>query len=201
MNRHLPVLLITLLIVQCHSGIKVTDYWGSIQKKAVASKSMVVSGHPLASRVGIQILKDGGNAVDAAIAVQLALAVVYPRAGNIGGGGFLIYRSASGEINSLDYREKAPAAAFRDMYLDTLGNPTRQSIEGHLASGIPGTVDGLFTAHKKYGRLPFDKLISPAIKLAFEGFQITKDEAERLNAGKTIFIKYNTANALSLIHI
>ncbi|MEO5582507.1 MAG: gamma-glutamyltransferase [Saprospiraceae bacterium] len=195
MIRKLPFLIITLLILQCHSSLQVTDYWGSIQKKAVATKSMVVSGHPLASRVGIQILKDGGNAVDAAIAIQLALAVVYPRAGNIGGGGFLIYRSAIGEINSLDYREKAPAAAYRDMYLDTLGIPTRQSIEGHLASGIPGTIDGLFTAHKKYGRLPFDLLIAPAIKLALEGFQITKDEAERLNSGRTIFIKYNTINA------
>lgn len=96
---------------------------------------MVVSGHPIASKAGIDIMKKGGNAVDASIAVQLALAVVYPRAGNIAGGGFMVYRSTAGIIDALDYREKAPAKASRDMYLDENGNPTKLSLEGHLASG------------------------------------------------------------------
>lgn len=195
MLRFIFLLLTFLLLNQCKPTLRVTDYWGSIKKKAISGKAMVVSGHPLASQVGLQIMKDGGNAVDAAIAVQLALAVVYPRAGNIGGGGFMIYRSGSGAINSLDYREQAPAAANRNMYLDQNGNPTRQSVEGHLASGVPGTVDGLFTAHAKYGHLPFTKLIEPAIKLAEEGFEITQDEAGRLNTNKPLFTKFNAANA------
>jgi gamma-glutamyltranspeptidase/glutathione hydrolase len=191
-----PILLSFIFFLGCKSSYPVTGYESSIQKKAIADNGMVVSGHPLASRVGIEILKQGGNAVDASIATQLALAVVYPRAGNIGGGGFMVYRSAAGEINTLDYREKAPAAAFKDMYLDAIGNPTRQSLEGHLASGVPGTIDGHFTAHKKYGKIAFNKLIEPAIKLADKGFAITRDEANRLNSTRSIFEKYNGQNAL-----
>ena len=191
-----PILLSFIFFLGCKSSYPVTGYESSIQKKAIADNGMVVSGHPLASRVGIEILKQGGNAVDASIATQLALAVVYPRAGNIGGGGFMVYRSAAGEINTLDYREKAPAAAFKDMYLDANGNPTRQSLEGHLASGVPGTIDGHFTAHKKYGKIAFNKLIEPAIKLADKGFAITRDEANRLNSTRSIFEKYNGQNAL-----
>lgn len=189
------LVIVLILIIGCKSSYPVTGYESSIQKKCIADKGMVVSGHPLASKVGIEIMKQGGNAVDASIATQLALAVVYPRAGNIAGGGFMVYRSASGEINTLDYREKAPAAASKDMYLDSMGNPTRQSLEGHLASGVPGTIDGHFTAHKKYGHLAFDKLIDPAIKLAEKGFAITRDEANRLNAAKPILEKYNGKNA------
>lgn len=191
-----PILLSFIFFLGCKSSYPVTGYESSIQKKAIADNGMVVSGHPLASRVGIEILKQGGNAVDASIATQLALAVVYPRAGNIGGGGFMVYRSAAGEINTLDYREKAPTAAFKAMYLDANGNPTRQSLEGHLASGVPGTIDGHFTAHKKYGKIAFNKLIEPAIKLADKGFAITRDEANRLNSTRSIFEKYNGQNAL-----
>ena len=191
-----PILLSFIFFLGCKSSYPVTGYESSIQKKAIADNGMVVSGHPLASKVGIEILKQGGNAVDASIATQLALAVVYPRAGNIGGGGFMVYRSAAGEINTLDYREKAPAAAFKDIYLDANGNPTRQSLEGHLASGVPGTIDGHFTAHKKYGKIAFNKLIEPAIKLADKGFAITRDEANRLNSTRSIFEKYNGQNAL-----
>lgn len=191
-----PIILALIFFLGCKSSYPVTGYESSIQKKAIADKGMVVSGHPLASKVGIEVMKQGGNAVDASIATQLALAVVYPRAGNIGGGGFMVYRSAAGEINTLDYREKAPAAASKDMYLDANGNPTRQSLEGHLASGVPGTIDGHFTAHKKYGRIAFSKLIDPAIKLAEKGFAITRDEANRLNSTKSIFEKYNGKNAL-----
>ncbi|MEP7269677.1 MAG: gamma-glutamyltransferase [Saprospiraceae bacterium] len=187
-------LLLIFIIGSCKSAFYVNEYWKFTHKQAFSGKAMVVSGHPLASKAGIEIMKQGGNAVDASIAVQLMLAVVYPRAGNIGGGGFMVYRSAKGEIATLDYREKAPAAASKDMYLDTQGNPTRQSIEGHLASGVPGTIDGLISAHKKYGRLPFEKLIAPAILLADRGFALTRAEADRLNSVKSLLEKYNGAN-------
>ena len=115
----------------------------------IAEKGMVVSAHPLASQVGISILKKGGNAIDAAVAVHFALAVVYPGAGNIGGGGFLIYRTDEGEYYTLDYREKAPARADRDMYLDGAGEADNQKSRlGHLAAGVPGSVDGMATVHE-----------------------------------------------------
>ena len=193
--RKLFIVFLTLLLIQCSTPTRVTDYWSTIQKKSSSSKAMVVSGHPIASKAGIDIMKKGGNAVDASIAVQLALAVVYPRAGNIAGGGFMVYRSTAGIIDALDYREKAPAKASRDMYLDENGNPTKLSLEGHLASGVPGTVDGLIEANKKYGKLPFEKLIEPAIILAEKGFLITQNEADRLNAGKAVFSKYNDHSA------
>src|SRR5687768_14107608 len=112
---------------------------------------MVVTEEPLATDVGVKVLKSGGNAIDAAVAVALALAVTYPVAGNIGGGGFLLARFADGRATFIDFREKAPAAASRDMYLDTQGKPTNDSIEGWRASGVPGTVRGLALAHRKYG--------------------------------------------------
>jgi gamma-glutamyltranspeptidase/glutathione hydrolase len=128
---------------------------------------MVVSANSFASEVGIAILKKGGNAIDAAVAVQFALAVVYPNAGNIGGGGFMVYRSATGESNTLDYREKAPSIASKDMYLDSLGNPiTKLSLNGHLAAGVPGSVAGMWEAHQKYGKIAWETLLQPAIELA-----------------------------------
>ena len=119
------------------------------QKKIIAENGAVVSAHPLASKVGVEILKMGGNAVDAAIATQLALAVVYPNAGNLGGGGFFVASLSNGELVSIDYREKAPGNAHRDMYVDADGKArTDKSQDGHLASGVPGTVSGLFTSHQ-----------------------------------------------------
>jgi len=142
--------------------------------------------------VGLEILKQGGNAFDAAIATQLALAVVYPGAGNIGGGGFLVAHTQKGKTISIDYREKAPAASSRNMYLDQNGNPQMElSQNGHLASGVPGTIAGLFSSHK-YGKLPFAKLIQPAIDLAENGFVITPAEARSLNGSKSAFVKSNT---------
>jgi len=143
---------------------------------------MVVTAHPEASKVGIAILKKGGNAVDAAVAIQFALAVVYPNAGNIGGGGFMVYRSAKGEVNTLDFREKASASASRDMYLDAAGNPiVDKSLFGHLAAGVPGSVDGMVQAHQKYGKLSWKEVLQPAIDLAEKGFQITKRQSSELN--------------------
>ncbi|TKC60014.1 gamma-glutamyltransferase [Pedobacter hiemivivus] len=153
---------------------------------------MVVSANELASRVGLNILKKGGNAIDAAVAVQFALAVVYPNAGNIGGGGFMVYRGASGEMNSLDFRETAPAIASRDMYLDSVGNPiVDKSLEGHLASGIPGSVAGMVAAHEKYGKLKWADLIEPAIALARNGFKVSEQQAGEFNRRKERFVKNN----------
>ena len=167
-------------------------------KKVINCKNgAVVSAHPLASKVGINILKNGGNAVDAAIATQLALAVVYPGAGNIGGGGFMVAHlvntnpAKGGKNITIDYREIAPLAASRDMYLDAAGNPQMNlSQDGHLASGVPGTVAGLF-ASMKYARLPFSKLVQPAIDLAEKGFAITASQAEDFNELKKEFLQLN----------
>ncbi len=143
---------------------------------------MVVSANELASQVGIDILKKGGNAVDAAVAVQFALAVVYPNAGNIGGGGFMVYRSAKGETNTLDFREKAASAASRDMYLDANGNPiVDKSLDGQLAAGVPGSVAGMAEAHQKYGHLKWEDLLSPAVRLAVGGFKLTARQAKEFN--------------------
>jgi len=161
------------------------------QKDINVKNGAVVSAHPLASEVGVKILREGGNAVDAAIATQLALAVVYPIAGNIGGGGFTVIHLNTGKNITIDYREKAPGKAFRDMYLDSAGNPLLNlSQDGHLASGVPGSVAGLFEM-AKYSKLPFNKLIEPAILLAEKGFAITRAEALSLNRYQNDFKKYN----------
>ncbi len=160
---------------------------------ALAENAMVVTAHPEASRIGVEILKKGGNAVDAAVAVQFALTVCYPRAGNIGGGGFMVYRSAMGEINSLDFREKAPLAASRDMYLDSLGQVIpKMSTETHQAVGVPGSVDGMVRAHQKYGMLSWAELVQPAIDLARNGFRISEIEAELVNKYQGQFAAANT---------
>ncbi|SKA06483.1 gamma-glutamyltransferase [Sediminibacterium ginsengisoli] len=174
------------------AGKAVDPYKYTIVKKGTFSKAAVSSAHPLASQVGAAIMKRGGNAFDAAIATQLALAVVYPEAGNIGGGGFLVGRKKDGEIVGLDYREAAPAAASRDMYLDRNGNAQLNlSQNGHLASGIPGTVAGLF-ATLPYAKLPFTQLVQPAIDLAEKGYVISAREASGLNSARESFLKYST---------
>ncbi len=180
-----------LMLLQCTAQINAYQYRS--QKKVVAAMGAVVSAHPLASQVGVQILKKGGNAFDAAIATQLALAVVYPGAGNIGGGGFMVAHLKGGSNVTIDFRETAPAKASRDMYLDTNGNPQMQlSQDGHLASGVPGTIAGIF-AIIKYCRLPFKTLVQPAIDLAEKGFAITIHQAIDFNDTKDEFIKLNTA--------
>lgn len=160
---------------------------------------VVVTAHPEASKVGVEILKKGGNAIDASVAVQFALAVVYPNAGNIGGGGFLVYRDAKGKTDALDYREKAPLKATEDMYWDKDGNAiTDLSLYGQFAAGIPGTVDGMVKAHEKYGQLNWKELVQPAIDLAQKGFKITKQQASELTNKYDDFVKYNSKiNALT----
>jgi len=147
-------------------GKAVDPYHYIIVKSQTFNKASVACAHPLASEVGAAIMKRGGNAFDAAIATQLTLAVVYSNAGNIGGGGFLIGRNAKGENIAIDYRETAPSKASRDMYLDKSGKAqTMLSQYGHQASGVPGTIAGLFATYK-YAKLPFKVLIQPAIDLA-----------------------------------
>lgn len=189
-------LFFSLFILICFQNCKETPpkplY--DIQKSMVGSQNMVVSPHPLASDVGQAIMDQGGNAVDAAVAVQLAIAVVYPRAGNIGGGGFMVIRMKDGETAALDYREKAPMTAHRDMYLDTLGNPIDSlSRIGHLSVGVPGTVDGMIKAHQKYGKIKdFSTLVKPAIQLAKNGYALTENEAARFNEYEAAFRRHNS---------
>jgi len=160
---------------------------------------MVVCAYPDAAQVGLNILKQGGNAVDAAVAVQFALEVTHPEAGNIGGGGFMVYRSAKGETNTLDFREKAPAGASQNMYLDSAGNVIAgMSISSHAASGVPGSVDGMVEAHRKYGHLKWENLVQPAIELARNGFKITKRLAGDLNWAGNEFKKLNPTGAYLL---
>jgi gamma-glutamyltranspeptidase/glutathione hydrolase len=188
----LLTIALTIAMALTDASAQINPYQYSISKTAEGKKGAVSSAHPLASLVGIEILKQGGNAFDAAIATQLALAVVYPGAGNIGGGGFLVAHTQKGKTITIDYREKAPAASSRNMYLDQQGNPQLElSQNGHLASGVPGTVAGLFTSHQ-YAKLSFDKLIQPAIDLAEKGFVLTAAEARSLNGSKSAFLKYNT---------
>ena len=166
------------------------------QKSINAKKAVVACAHPIAAKIGVDIMKQGGNAIDASIAVQLALAVVYPRAGNIGGGGFLVYRSGNGkEINTLDFRERAPSGASRDMYLDEKGNVIPdKSTRGPLAAGVPGTVEGCYQMFLKYSKLKnWKKLVQPAIDIANNGFTITESEAKRLNEMKTTLLKFSSA--------
>jgi gamma-glutamyltranspeptidase / glutathione hydrolase len=138
-----------------------------------AERGMVVSTDEYASRVGVEVLRAGGNAIDAAVAVQFALAVVNPEAGNIGGGGFMVLRTARGETAAVDFREKAPLAASHDMFLDADGNLTDKSVVGHLAVGVPGTVSGMWEAHRRFGTVDWADLVDPAIDLA-DGFEVTE---------------------------
>lgn len=159
----------------------------------ITDSAMVVTAHPLASQVGVAILKKGGNAVDAAIATQFALAVVFPAAGNIGGGGYMVTRMKDGTVAALDYREKAPGKATTDMYLDKNRDVIPDlSTQGHLASGVPGSVDGMVEAHKKFGTLPWKDLVQPAIDLAMKGFVLTAREARWFNEMKADLLKYNS---------
>ncbi|NOY78798.1 MAG: gamma-glutamyltransferase [Calditrichaeota bacterium] len=146
-----------------------------------AEHAMVATAAPLASEVGLQILRQGGNAVDAAVAVGFALEVVYPEAGNIGGGGFMVIRFPDGRATTIDYREKAPLKATRDMYLDKNGNVIPGlSLKGYLACGVPGSVKGLWLAHRRYGKLPWKTLIEPAIQLAEKGFPISYEFSQEV---------------------
>ena len=162
------------------TGIASGWKYDSRARVTTGRSAMVVSGHPLASAVGRDILRQGGNAVDAAVAVGFALAVVHPEAGNLGGGGFLVVRTSDGRVRTLDYRETAPSAATRDMYADTAGGSSDRSLTGHLSVGVPGSAAGLVEAQTRLGRLPLAQVIAPAIRLAREGFAIDQYRSESI---------------------
>ena len=172
-----------------------------IKKEPIYKKGMVSSAHPIASKVGLDILKNGGNAFDAAIGVHFALSVVYPNAGNIGGGGFAVYRLNDGEVGSLDFREKAPLKSYRDMYIDSeskylygLHGSTvddKKSKIGHLASGVPGSVDGMVKLYEKFGSLDWKLLLEPSIEMAKNGFSLTDKQSNSLNRVMILFDSIN----------
>ena len=162
------------------------------QSGIIANKAMVVSAREEASKIGVEIMQKGGNAFDAMVATELALAVAYPYAGNLGGGGFMVYRKANGEIGSLDYREKAPLAAHKTMFLDKEGNVIKgKSTESPLAIGVPGTIAGVFAVHKKLGSLPMSEILKPVIALAEKGVIVTRKQERRLNDYREEIIKVN----------
>jgi len=182
-----------LLLFACYcSNVFAFAQGPAIHQGLVADRAMVVSAREEASKIGIQILQMGGNAFDAMMATEMALAVTFPVAGNLGGGGFLVYRMADGKIGTLDYREKAPLAATKDMYLDENGNFMPQlSTTGALASGVPGTIAGIFEAQAKFGKLSPKEILQPVIDLANQGFVVTKGQAQSLRSQREAFIKIN----------
>src|SRR6267154_465537 len=173
--------------------------WTLRSRPATAPHAMVVTAHPLASQAGVDILKLGGNAIDAAVAVAFALEVVLPDAGNIGGGGFIVHRTAGGEVTALDYREAAPAAATHDMFVDSAGNPTEKSLAGHLASGVPGSVAGLYEAWKKYGSLPWAAVIAPAIRLA-QGHVVDSARSRDIASDRELLARFPASREQFLVH-
>ncbi len=196
MKKLILFLVIGLFFIQCKKSEQPTIQIKSITG-VIADSAIVVSAREEASKIGISILKKGGNAFDAMIATELALAVSYPFAGNIGGGGFMVYRTKKGNTGALDYREKAPLAASKNMYLDKNNEVIKgKSTLGGLAIGIPGTIDGLFKVHEKFGTLPISELIQPAIDLANKGVIVTEKQEKRLKKYRKLFQKANKTQIL-----
>ncbi|WP_298548966.1 gamma-glutamyltransferase [uncultured Aquimarina sp.] len=186
-------LLLFILVIACKTtpepkvDIKTKPVFGVIEKNA-----MVVSAREEASKIGKEILQKGGNVFDAMVATEMALAVSYPYAGNLGGGGFMVYRKANGETGAIDYREKAPLTAFKDMYLDENGDPIPEKSQlGAMAVGVPGTIAGIFEVHKKFGTLSIKELLTPVVELANNGYIITEKQQKRLDHYRTLFIETN----------
>ncbi|MAZ27092.1 MAG: gamma-glutamyltransferase [Cytophagaceae bacterium] len=183
----LSLFILTAFVTSCKNEKPREKHYGLI-----ADKGMVVSAREEASRIGVEIMKKGGNAFDALIATDMALNVTYPFAGSIGGGGFMVYRKADGEIGALDYREKAPLAASRDMYLDENGAPIDSlSRQGGLAVGVPGSIAGMYAIHDKLGSLPMEEILQPVIELAQKGFVITDNQLGRFQRLAETFEKVN----------
>ncbi len=163
----------------------------------VTERAMVVSAREEASAIGVEIMKKGGNAFDAMVGTELALAVAYPFAGNLGGGGFMVYRKSNGDVGGLDYREKAPLAASKDMYLDSLGNVIpNMSTMGATAVGVPGTIAGIFAVHEKFGSLPIEDILAPVIALVEKGVVVTEKQAARLDNYWDQIVAVNGDNTL-----
>jgi gamma-glutamyltranspeptidase/glutathione hydrolase len=184
-------LLFLLLVISFTQSCKKepqSKLLGSSPRGLTTETAMVVSAREEASKIGVEILKKGGNAFDAMMATEMALAVVYPYAGNLGGGGFMVYRLADGTKGALDYREKAPMAATKNMYLDEEGNIIKgKSTLGSMAIGVPGTVAGVFKAQERFGKLDVKSILRPVIELARNGFKVTKMQSERFAKNDSVF--------------
>ncbi len=183
------IMLLSVILIRCQQPPNPSF---GIKRGALGDSAMVSSTHPLATKIGVEILRKGGNAFDAAVAVHFALQVVFPEAGNIGGGGFAVIRESDGSIASLDFREKAPQYATRDMYLDKNGDviPMKSRL-GHKAAGVPGSVAGMWALHQKYGSMPWGDLVQPSIELAYNGHALTKIAAYNLNDKQEDFVEAN----------
>jgi len=186
-----------ILLLAITLGLSCKKQQPAIPTGVVTEHAMVVSAREEASRIGTQILEKGGNAFDAMIATEMALAVAYPFAGNLGGGGFMVYRTSEGTIGAIDYREKAPLAAHKDMYLDSLGNviPGKSTL-GATAVGVPGTIAGIFEVHAKFGSLPMSEILAPVIALAEKGVVVTEKQARRLDGTREIVTEVNGDSTL-----
>ena len=187
MIRFLKTLILISILTSCES-----------QNEGIVSKNaMVVSARSEASQIGIDILKMGGNAFDAMVATELALAVTYPSAGNIGGGGFMVYRKNDGSVGALDYREKAPIKSTKDMYLDENGDIIEGlSMIGALSVGVPGTIAGIFEVHEKFGSLPIKDIFEPVIKLAKDGVVVTEKQSQKIKENQQYFKLINKTPTL-----
>ena len=190
-------LCILLCFWQCDSPKKEISQSTTPVLGLISQKAMVVSAREEASKIGSEIMQLGGNAFDAMVATEMALAVCYPNAGNLGGGGFMVYRTHRGEVGALDYREKAPLTAHRDMFLDENKKYLKdKSKTGGLAVGVPGTIAGIFKAHKKFGSLPMQTILRPVILLAKKGFKITEKQAKKFNDYSAVFKQVNQENSI-----
>jgi gamma-glutamyltranspeptidase/glutathione hydrolase len=192
MNKILLVSICCLLFLSCKQTSEKNI------KGVIAENAMVVSAREEASIIGKEILRKGGNAFDAMAGMELALAVAYPYAGSLGGGGFMVYRLADGNIGALDYREKAPLAAYKDMYLDSVTKEVipNKSRLGAMAVGIPGNIAGIYASHGKFGKLPMEEIIAPVIALAKKGVVVTKKQQKRLEKYHKYFLKVNDSSML-----
>ena len=194
MKHILIYTLLAIFITSCHT--KKQDIYAP-QNGLITENASVVSARIEASNIGRDVLKNGGNVFDAMVSTHLALAVAYPYAGNIGGGGFMVYRLNTGEIGSLDFREKAPSAATKDMYLDSIGNVIpNKSVLGAMAVGVPGSIAGIFAAHEKFGSLPIEDLIQPVITLANSGIIITEKQLANIQEKQPDFLVANKDSIL-----
>lgn len=185
MKKFIIPILAILLFINCRKA-------PVIPTGLVTEKAMVVSAREEASAIGVEIMKKGGNAFDAMVAMEMSLVVAYPFAGSIGGGGFMVYRRADGDVGGIDYREKAPLSAHKDMYLDSLGNVIPgMSTKGATSVGVPGTVAGIIEVHKKYGKLSLEEIFEPVIALAENGIVVTANQEKRLASQRDKFIEIN----------
>ena len=196
--RSFYFLIIALLLISCkNEALKTAVPNPEPQIGLITERAMVVSAREEASQIGSDIMQKGGNAFDAMVATEMALALTYPTAGNLGGGGFIVYRTQSGEIGSFDFREKAPLQATKDMYLDTEGVFIKEKSKvGGLAVGVPGTIAGIFAVHQKLGTLPIKEILKPVIDLAQRGYVVTEKQAKRLKKYKATFEEVNKETSL-----